>query len=283
MKLLVGLGNPGAKYAGNRHNIGYRAVDAIADAQGFAPWRSKFSGQVADGRLGTGKALLLKPETFMNLSGDSVQAAVAFYKLAPADVIVFHDELDLPPGRIRVKTGGGSAGHNGLRSITAHIGPAFTRVRMGIGHPGDKRLVSAWVLGDFAKADTEALDDLLRAVGRAAPLLATGDAAGFLNAVARDAPPPRPEKVDRPAPRPVGAALGARNGHAQHPAAAGRPLPVKAGNRRIRPGAAHPRPRKPSSAPNSTSQAGSCGRTTWLGLSSATKAAPGMPAASLRP
>jgi PTH1 family peptidyl-tRNA hydrolase len=198
MKLLVGLGNPGAKYARNRHNIGFMAVEAIAVAQSFGPWRLKFSGQVAEGRLGGEKTLLLKPETFMNLSGDSVQAAAAFFRIAPADIIVFHDELDLAPGRIRVKTGGGSAGHNGLRSIAAHLGPDFVRVRMGIGHPGDKRLVTPWVLGDFSKAETEALDELLRAVGEAAPLLATGDTAGFLDAIARRTAPPR---VERPAPR----------------------------------------------------------------------------------
>lgn len=194
MKLLVGLGNPGTRYAGNRHNIGYRAVEAIAAAQGFGPWRAKFSGLISEGRLGPEKALLLKPETFMNLSGDSVQAATAFFKLAPGDVIVFHDELDLPPGRIRVKTGGGSAGHNGLRSIAAHIGPDFVRVRIGIGHPGDKRLVSTWVLSDFAKAEAESLEDLLRAVGKAAPQLAAGDTTGFLNAISPRTTPPRAAK-----------------------------------------------------------------------------------------
>lgn len=204
MKLLVGLGNPGAKHARNRHNIGFMAVEAIAAAQNFGPWRVKFSGQVAEGRLGSEKALLLKPETFMNLSGDSVQAAAAFFRIAPADIIVFHDELDLAPGRIRVKTGGGSAGHNGLRSIAAHLGPDFVRVRMGIGHPGDKRLVTPWVLGDFPKADAEALEDLLRAVGEAAPRLASGDTAGFLDTIARRTAPPRAEK---PAPRAAAAAV----------------------------------------------------------------------------
>jgi len=205
MKLLVGLGNPGAKYARNRHNIGFMAVEAIAAAQGFTPWRSKFSGQIAEGRLGGEKALLLKPETFMNLSGDSVQAAAAFYRIAPADIIVFHDELDLAPGRVRVKTGGGSAGHNGLRSITGHLGPDFVRVRMGIGHPGDKSLVTPWVLGDFARAETEALDALLRALGEAAPQLAAGDTAGFLNTIGRRSAPPRPTT---PAPAPGAADPG---------------------------------------------------------------------------
>jgi PTH1 family peptidyl-tRNA hydrolase len=198
MKLLAGLGNPGASYAQNRHNVGFMAVDAIAAAHGFGPWRSKFQGEIAEGRLGTNKALLLKPGTYMNLSGDAVRAAMSFYKLEPADVIVFHDELDLPAGRVRVKTGGGHAGHNGLRSIEAHVGPVFTRVRIGIGHPGDKRLVTNHVLGDFAKAETVWLDDLLRGIADGAPALAAGDSAGFLNAVALRCPPPRPEPKPQP-------------------------------------------------------------------------------------
>ena len=189
MKLLAGLGNPGAKYARNRHNIGFMAVEEIAASHGFGPWRSKFSGQVSDGRLGVEKVMLLKPETYMNLSGDSVQAAMAFFKLSPDDLIVLHDELDLAPGKVRVKTGGGHAGHNGLRSIDAHVGPDFTRVRLGIGHPGDKRLVSNYVLGDFAKADDEWLEPLLRGIADGAPALAAGDAAGFLNAVGLRRPP----------------------------------------------------------------------------------------------
>jgi peptidyl-tRNA hydrolase, PTH1 family len=198
MKLFVGLGNPGVAYARQRHNVGFMAVDAIAAAHGFAPWRSKFQGTVAEGRLGPERVLLLKPGTYMNLSGDSVRAAMAFFKLAPADVVVFHDELDLAPGRVRVKTGGGTAGHNGLRSLGAHIGPDFTRVRIGIGHPGDKRLVSNHVLGDFAKADADWLDDLLRAVAEAAPTLAAGDVPGFLSTLARRADP-SPERKPPPA------------------------------------------------------------------------------------
>jgi len=200
MKLIVGLGNPGAKYARNRHNIGFMAVDAIAEAHGFAPWRAKFRGQVAEGRLGTERVLLLKPETYMNLSGDSVQAAAAFYKLGPGDVVVIHDELDLPPGRVRVKTGGGAAGHNGLRSIAAHIGPDFLRVRVGIGHPGDKRVVSNHVLNDFARTDAAWLDPLLAGIARAAPELAHGDGPRFANALALAAPAPR-----APAARPAAA------------------------------------------------------------------------------
>ncbi len=202
MKLFVGLGNPEAGYARNRHNIGFMAADAIAAAHGFGPWRGKFHGQIAEGRLGPEKVLLLKPGTYMNLSGDAVRAALQFYKLEPGDVTVFHDELDLAPGRVRVKTGGGTAGHNGLRSIDAHIGPDFTRVRLGIGHPGDKRLVSSYVLGDFAKADAEWLDDLLRGVAEGSPDLAAGNTAGFLNAVARRMQPPAPPKP-RPEPAPA--------------------------------------------------------------------------------
>ena len=208
MKLFVGLGNPGAKYARNRHNIGYMAVEAIADAHDFAPWRAKFGGQLTEGRLGTDKVLLLKPETFMNLSGDAVQAAAGFFKLEPDDIVVFHDELDLPPGRVRVKTGGGAAGHNGLRSIAAHLGPDFTRVRLGIGHPGDKRLVSPYVLGDFAKADEDWLAPLLKAVAEASPDLAEGDASRFTTRIAeatRPEPKPKPSKPaadPEPAPEP---------------------------------------------------------------------------------
>lgn len=191
MKLFVGLGNPGAKYAGNRHNIGFMAVDRIAADHGFAPWKKAFKGLAAEGRLGSEKVVALKPETFMNLSGEAVQAAMAFWKIAPADVVVFHDELDLAPGKLRVKQGGGHAGHNGLRSIHAHVGEAYGRVRMGIGHPGHKDLVAAYVLHDFAKADQDWLDDLLRGVSDGAVALAEGDAPRFQNAVALRTAPPR--------------------------------------------------------------------------------------------
>lgn len=184
MLIFAGLGNPGPKYAGTRHNIGWMAVDAIAEAHGFQPWRAKFQGQVAEGRLGTEKVLLLKPETFMNLSGQSVGEAMRFYKLEPSDVTVFHDELDLAPGKVRVKTGGGHAGHNGLRSMHQHLGPEYHRVRLGIGHPGDKKLVSNYVLGEFAKAEQDWLDDLMRGVADGAPALASGDSGKFMNAVA---------------------------------------------------------------------------------------------------
>jgi peptidyl-tRNA hydrolase, PTH1 family len=191
MKLLVGLGNPGAKYQNNRHNIGFMAVDRIAADHGFGPWKKAFHGLVAEGRLGAARVILLKPETFMNLSGQSVQAALAFHKLPLADVIVFHDELDLAPAKMRLKSGGGHAGHNGLRSIHGHLGEGYDRVRLGIGHPGHKDLVAHYVLQDFAKADQAWLDDLLRGISDGAVALAAGDGAKFANAVALRVAPPR--------------------------------------------------------------------------------------------
>lgn len=191
MQIFVGLGNPGTKYAGNRHNIGFVALDRIAEEHGFGPWKSKFQGQISEGRLGGDKVLLLKPETFMNLSGQSVGEAVRFYKLAPGDVTVFHDELDLAPGKLKVKTGGGHAGHNGLRSIHGHIGEAYRRVRLGIGHPGRKELVAGYVLHDFHKADQDWLEDLMRGIADGAGHLADGDAGKFMNAVALRVAPPR--------------------------------------------------------------------------------------------
>jgi PTH1 family peptidyl-tRNA hydrolase len=202
VKLFVGLGNPGAAYARQRHNVGFMAVEAIAAGHGFGPWRAKFHGQLAEGRLGTERVLLLKPGTYMNLSGDSVRAALQFYKLEPGDIVVFHDELDLPPGKVRVKRGGGTAGHNGLRSLDAHIGPDFTRVRIGIGHPGDKRLVTGHVLGDFAKADAAWVEDLLAGIVDGAPALAAGDTPGFLAAVARRMPEPPRAAATSPEPAP---------------------------------------------------------------------------------
>lgn len=184
MQLFVGLGNPGRKYSGNRHNIGFMAIDAIASAHGFGPWRQKFRSEIAEGQLGGRRVTLMKPQTFMNLSGQPVGEAMRYLKLAPADIWVFHDELDLAPGKIRVKTGGGHAGHNGLRSLHQHVGPDYHRVRMGIGHPGQKELVTNYVLQDFAKADHVWLDPLLAAAGREAGRLATGDAAGFMSAIA---------------------------------------------------------------------------------------------------
>ncbi|MFU8883749.1 MAG: aminoacyl-tRNA hydrolase [Rhodobacterales bacterium] len=194
MKLFVGLGNPGAKYAGNRHNIGFMALDAIASDHGFAPWRSKFQGQISEGRLGNIRIVLLKPETFMNLSGQSVGEAMRFYKLEPADLIVFHDELDLAPGKCRLKQGGGHAGHNGLRSIHGHIGEDYARVRLGIGHPGHKDRVAGYVLSDFAKADQGWLEDMMRGIAEGAPMLAAGEGPKFLNAIAQRVAPARPSK-----------------------------------------------------------------------------------------
>ena len=201
MKLFVGLGNPGAKYAGNRHNIGFMALDRIAADHGFSPWRKAFHGLVAEGRLGAEKVILLKPETFMNLSGQSVQAALTFYKLDLSAVTVFHDELDLAPGKMRLKQGGGHAGHNGLRSIHGHLGEAYGRVRLGIGHPGHKDAVAAYVLHDFAKADTDWLEDQLRGISEGAAALAEGDTARFMNAVALRTAPPR-SSTTRPGPAP---------------------------------------------------------------------------------
>lgn len=202
MKLFVGLGNPGAKYAGNRHNIGFMALDRIAADHGFSPWRRAFQGVVAEGRLGAEKLVLLKPETFMNLSGQSVRAALDFYKLGPEAITVFHDELDLAPGKCRVKQGGGHAGHNGLRSIHGHIGEAYARVRLGIGHPGHKDAVADYVLHDFAKADQNWLDDLMRGISDGAAALAEGDAARFMNAVALRVVPPRASTAEQP-PKPA--------------------------------------------------------------------------------
>lgn len=207
MKLFAGLGNPGSKYAGNRHNIGFMALDRIAADHNFGPWREKFQGQVSEGILGGEKVVLLKPATFMNLSGQSVQAAMTFFKLTPADLVVFHDELDLEPGRLRVKQGGGHAGHNGLRSIGQHLGPDYLRVRLGIGHPGHKDRVSAYVLSDFAKSDGAWLDPLLDGIADGASLLAKGDQVGFANRVALRANPPRKSASvpDKPAAQAISA------------------------------------------------------------------------------
>jgi len=205
MQLFVGLGNPGAKYARNRHNIGFMAVEAIAEGHGFGPWKARFRGRVAEGSLGGEKVLLLKPETFMNLSGESVGEAARFYKIAPGDITVFHDELDLAPGKLRVKHGGGHAGHNGLRSIHAHLGADYARVRLGIGHPGHKDRVAGYVLQDFAKGDAAWLDDLMRGIADGAPWLAQGKPDRFQNAVASRMAPARPARKPpeaKPAPAP---------------------------------------------------------------------------------
>jgi PTH1 family peptidyl-tRNA hydrolase len=190
MLLWVGLGNPEPGMARNRHNIGFMAVDTIAIRHGFAPWRLRFRGQIAEGRVGAAKILLLKPMTYMNLSGESVQEAAAFFKILPENITAFHDELDLIPGKIRVKQGGGNAGHNGLRSMDRHLGtPDYWRVRLGIGHPGDKERVTGHVLGDFAKADKDWLLPVLDAVADNADLLASGKPEDFMTRIARSTEP----------------------------------------------------------------------------------------------
>jgi len=184
VRLWVGLGNPGSEHAKQRHNIGFMALDAIARRHGFAPWRSKFKGEVSDGSLAGQRVLLLKPMTYMNLSGEAVQAACAFHKIAPGDIWAWHDELDLAPGKVRVKKGGGTAGHNGLRDMQRALAtPDFGRVRLGIGHPGHKDRVTGHVLGNFAKADSW-VEPLLDALADAAPLLATGKPEEFMTRVA---------------------------------------------------------------------------------------------------
>ena len=212
MKLFVGLGNPGSEHARQRHNVGFMAVERIAERHGLGPWKKRFHGLVCEGPIGGHRVMLLKPQTYMNDSGRSVGEAQRYLKIDEGDIYVFHDELDLAPGKLKVKTGGGNAGHNGLRSITDHIGNEYARVRIGIGHPGSKDLVYRYVLHDFAKADAAWVGPLLDAIADAAPRLAAGDDARFLTDVARtlkggEAPPkaaaPRPEREtpEPPAPR----------------------------------------------------------------------------------
>jgi PTH1 family peptidyl-tRNA hydrolase len=200
MLVFAGLGNPGAKYANNRHNVGFMAADAIARRHSFSPWSKKFRAEIAEGRIDGAKVLLLKPQTFMNLSGQSIGEALRFYKLDTAALTVFYDELDLAPGKVRVKIGGGAGGHNGIRSIDEHCGKDYRRVRLGIGHPGVREMVHGHVLGDFAKADQPWLDALLDAVAVNAGMLANGDDNGFMNRVTlalRDTLQPTTED-DRP-------------------------------------------------------------------------------------
>lgn len=197
MILVVGLGNPGPEYARNRHNIGFMAADELVRRHSFGPWRIKFQGEMAEGTIAGAKVLVLKPMTYMNLSGQSVAAAARFLKAAVEDIVVIHDELDIAPGRLRVKRGGGAGGHNGLKSIDQHLGQNYRRVRLGIGHPGDKDRVAGYVLHDFAKADSW-LEPLTGAVAEAMPLLLDGDEAGFMNRVAVLTAPPKVKK-DKPA------------------------------------------------------------------------------------
>ncbi|SDH07466.1 aminoacyl-tRNA hydrolase [Roseospirillum parvum] len=209
MHLLVGLGNPGGRYAGNRHNIGFMALDRLAQRHGFGPWRARFEGECAEGRIGSHKVLALKPKTFMNLSGRSVGAAVRFFKLEPAQVLVCHDEIELAPGKVRVKVGGGNAGHNGLKDIDGHLGRDYRRLRLGVGRPADKSQVTNWVLSDFAKAERDWLDPLLDAVADHMGRLLDGDEAQFLNALAGLGParPEKPPRPDKPTAAPTAGAL----------------------------------------------------------------------------
>ncbi len=187
--LLVGLGNPGPRYAGTRHNIGFMALDEIARRQNLSAWRKRFRSEAAEGMIGTEKVVALKPQTFMNLSGEAVREAARFFKLSPEQVVVFHDDLDLALGKIRIKTGGGNAGHNGLKSIDSHVGNGFRRVRLGIGHPGDKSQVMNYVLQDFAKNEQPLVTDLCEAIGDEADRLVAGDTEGFMSRVAQRAGP----------------------------------------------------------------------------------------------
>ena len=198
MLVLAGLGNPGAGYAGHRHNMGFMAVDAIASLYRFSPWRKKFQGELAEGEIAEARILLLKPMTYMNLSGQSVAAALDFYKLEPAALTVFHDEIDLLLGRVKVKLGGGHGGHNGIRDIMAHLGPDFRRVRLGVGHPGEKDLVHNHVLQDFAKAERELAAKVIEAVAAEAPRLIASDDGGFMSRVAYLLTPPKPKKEPPP-------------------------------------------------------------------------------------
>ncbi|MCL4765938.1 MAG: aminoacyl-tRNA hydrolase [Hyphomicrobiaceae bacterium] len=214
MRLFVGLGNPGEKHARNRHNVGFMAVERIAEKHRFQQWRRRFQGETAEGAIGGERVLLLKPLTYMNESGRAVGEAARFLKIDLSDIIVFHDEIDLVPGKVKIKTGGGNAGHNGLRSISAHLGNDFARVRIGVGHPGAKDAVVHYVLHDFAKADQEWLEPLLDALADAAGRLAAGDAARFLTDVAQamhesDRAPPVAEQTaakptEKPRPHPAG-------------------------------------------------------------------------------
>lgn len=201
--LLVGLGNPGPRYAHNRHNIGFMALDEIARRHRFGPWRARFQGRLAEGRIGAHRVLAFKPMTYMNESGGAVGAAMRFYKLDPSQVVVLHDEIDLRPGKVKVKTGGGPGGHNGLRSLDAHIGRDYRRVRLGVGHPGHKDLVHGYVLQDFAKAEAAWRDKLLDAVAEEFPRLLEGDEGAFMSRVAHLMSPPKAKpEAGREAARP---------------------------------------------------------------------------------
>lgn len=197
MQILVGQGNPDAKYLRNRHNLGFMVLDAIASDHGFGPWRAKFQSQVCEGRIGSEKVLLMKPETYYNETGRAAQAAMKFYKLSPEDVTIFHDEIDLAPGRMRVKRGGGHSGNNGIRSMIAHVGADVRRIRMGVGHPGDKSRVMPYVLADFSKADEAWRDALINACSKALPMLIEQNDERFQSEVMRLAPAPKHDPKQR--------------------------------------------------------------------------------------
>jgi PTH1 family peptidyl-tRNA hydrolase len=219
MKLFVGLGNPGSAYARHRHNVGAMALDRIAERHGLGPWKKRFHGLVCDGAISGRRALLLKPQTYMNDSGQAVGEAQRYLKIDDPDIYVFHDEIDLAPGKLKVKTGGSNAGHNGLRSISAHIGNEYARVRIGVGHPGSKDLVSGYVLRDFAKADRDWLEPMLDAIAEAAGYLAAGNEPRFLTDVARRLQSGREGDNDetRPAPAETSVSKSASQ-QAAHPA-----------------------------------------------------------------
>ncbi len=226
MKLIVGLGNPGQQYARHRHNVGFLALDRIADRLRLGAWRKRFQGETAEGEIAGQRCILLKPQTFMNESGRSIGEAVRFLKIEPEDVIVLHDELDLVPGKLKVKTGGGNAGHNGLRSTTQHIGNEYVRLRIGIGHPGHKDLVHGYVLHDFAKIDMDWLDPVLDAIAEALPHLVLSDQGRFMTEIARltrdedekdagKATLTEQAKPAKPAPASTGPAAGERSSKRQ--------------------------------------------------------------------
>lgn len=203
MLIIAGLGNPGAKYAGNRHNVGFMAVDAIQRRASFSPWSKKFKAEISEGEIGGEKVLLMKPQTFMNLSGESVGEAMRFYKLEPANIIAIYDELDLVPGRTRIKTGGGHGGHNGIKSLDAHCGKEYRRLRIGIGHPGSKERVHNHVLGDFAKSDRVWLEPLMDAIADNAEMLVKGEDSQLMNKLTLAVGgKPEPEKPAKPAAAP---------------------------------------------------------------------------------
>jgi peptidyl-tRNA hydrolase, PTH1 family len=203
MIIIAGLGNPGSQYAGNRHNIGFMAVDALQRLPSFSPWSRKFKSEISEGEIAGEKVLLMKPLTYMNLSGEAVGEAMRFYKLGPANIIAIHDELDLPAGRVRIKTAGGHGGHNGLKSLDAHCGKDYRRLRLGIGHPGDKDRVHGHVLGDFAKTDKVWLEPLIDAIADNASMLVKGEDSQLMNKLAlatgSKAEPEKPAKPAKPA------------------------------------------------------------------------------------